>query len=203
MRPFRAAGALAAAGLLIGTGTAGALEPAGAIPTAATRIEALVARLERAGDGARVSEVNRFFNQIPHRTDAEVWDQNDYWATPAEFVVRGAGDCEDYAIGKYFALRALGITDERLAITYMRDLEHGLSHMVLLHLPEDGSEPEVLDNRHPRVLPVSARRDLLPVYGFNASAVFVPGSAGRPGLPVAQRHLAWEDLLQRMQAERH
>ena len=118
--------------------------------------------------------------------------------------MNGGGDCEDYAIAKYFALRALGVADERLAITYTRRIAGGLAHMVLLYLPIDGGEPVVLDNRRARASPIGQRSDLVPVYGLNASTVFVLTATrglmrGRQRLN--QRHHYWNDLLARRRAE--
>ncbi len=67
----------------------------------------------------KIKNVNDFFNQITYKTDAAHWKQKDYWATPFEFMGTGAGDCEDYAIAKYFSLVKLGIPDDKLRITYV------------------------------------------------------------------------------------
>ena len=165
---------------------------------------ALMLRLSGASERARAREINRFFNRIPRRSDLETWGREDYWATPSEFLTGGGGDCEDYAIAKYFALRALGVTDERLAITYVRIAPSGRAHMVLLYVPNDGTESVVLDNRHSRVLPLSQRTDLVPVYGLNASAVFVPAAGRAPAHGrrlVHQRIRRWDNLLARRRAE--
>lgn len=54
--------------------------------------------------------VNKFYNeQIKYESDIIVWGMIDYWATPIESLNKGYGDCEDYAIGKYFALKKMGI----------------------------------------------------------------------------------------------
>ena len=52
--------------------------------------------------------MNRFFNNIRFRSDQKTWGKEDYWALPREFLNRGIGDCEDYAIAKYITLRRLG-----------------------------------------------------------------------------------------------
>ena len=67
----------------------------------------------------KIKNVNDFFNQIPYKTDVVHWKKQDYWATPFEFMGTGGGDCEDYAIAKYFSLIKLGIPDEKLRITYV------------------------------------------------------------------------------------
>lgn len=57
----------------------------------------------------QLNAINRFFNQqLSFKEDQRTWQQSDYWATPIEALVKGAGDCEDYALAKYFSLRSLG-----------------------------------------------------------------------------------------------
>ncbi len=64
--------------------------------------------------------VNDFFNRMPYRTDMEVWGVEDYWATPREFIQK-SGDCEDYSITKYYALRELGIDPADMRIVILMD----------------------------------------------------------------------------------
>lgn len=49
--------------------------------------------------------INGFFNSWPSRNDQTNYGKKEYWASPEEFFKKGSGDCEDYAIIKYFALR--------------------------------------------------------------------------------------------------
>ena len=72
--------------------------------------------------------------------------------------------------------------------------------MVLLYMPDDRSEPVVLDSRDARVAPISQRTDLAPVYGLNAGAVFVlTATRGRVSEKwrTQQRHRRWDELLAR------
>jgi predicted transglutaminase-like cysteine proteinase len=59
--------------------------------------------------------------QFHSATDMELYNFPDYWAAPVEMTDKGAGDSEDFAIIKYFALRALGFSadDIRLLIVKM------------------------------------------------------------------------------------
>lgn len=88
----------------------------------------------------KLAVVNRFFNQWPYLDDAQVWRQADYWATPAEFAAH-SGNCEDFAITKYYALRFLGVPAESMRIAGVWNKRRGEGHAVLLVLPvlEDGS----------------------------------------------------------------
>lgn len=125
----------------------------------------------------KLNEVNRFFNRkVRFVDDIQLWRENDYWATPVEMLIKGAGDCEDYSIAKYFTLRRLGIPSEKLRITYVKALNYNQAHMVLTYYASPSAEPLVLDNLINDIRPASQRKDLLPVYAFNAKGLYLPGS---------------------------
>jgi predicted transglutaminase-like cysteine proteinase len=70
----------------------------------------LIHQASRQDDDTRLQAINQFFNRrLLFREDIETWGQIDYWASPLEFMEKGQGDCEDYAIGKYFSLIAAGM----------------------------------------------------------------------------------------------
>ncbi len=78
--------------------------------------------------------VNLFFNkQMTYVEDIDLWHVVDYWETPVEALWKGAGDCEDYAIAKYFSLRHLGVSSDKLRITYVKALRQNRAHMVLTY----------------------------------------------------------------------
>ena len=150
----------------------------------------------------QLSEVNRFFNrQLRFVDDAQTWRQQDYWATPLEALVRGAGDCEDYAIAKYFSLRRLGIASDKLRITYVKALNYNQAHMVLTYYASATADPLVLDNLINDIRPASQRKDLLPVYSFNAEGVYLPGTGGGKRSGDSKKLSRWQDLLQKMRSE--
>ena len=64
--------------------------------------------------------VNGYFNQWRSKKDEDTWDTPEYWAAPEEFILHRGGDCEDYAIAKYFALRFFGINADRLRIVVVK-----------------------------------------------------------------------------------
>ena len=142
--------------------------------------------------------VNDQLNRIPFLTDQAHWAQDDYWATPAESVASNGGDCEDYAIAKYYLLKELGVPLARLRITYVKALKIDLPHMVLAYYPRPDAEPFVLDNLDPRVRPASERSDLVPVYSFNDDELQLVQSRlkGKP----AQIRL-WLSLQERLVAQ--
>ena len=139
---------------------------------------------------------NDFWNRIPYRTDMDLWRVNDYWATPAEMLAVNGGDCEDYAIGKYFTLIAMGVDKNRLKITYvMADIG---AHMVLAYYPAPNAIPLILDNLLPTIRTADRRPDLRPVYAFNGDGMWLikGGTESRVGTPSNIRF--WRQLLDRM-----
>ena len=68
----------------------------------------------------RLQMVNGYFNQWPPKQDSDAWKTPEYWCTPREFMKQRGGDCEDYAIAKYFALRYLGVEAKRMRIVIVR-----------------------------------------------------------------------------------
>ncbi len=168
-------------------------------------INKLLAELEGQDINKQLVEVNRFFNQFEYREDHLHWGQQDYWATPHEFIGTHRGDCEDFVIAKYFALRKLGVPDERLYLTYVKALEQNVAHMVLSYFPTPSSIPQILDNYNPRIVSADRRKDLLPVYSFNAKSLFLTNASAGLGksLPTNKiKNSKWTKLLADIQKEK-
>jgi predicted transglutaminase-like cysteine proteinase len=127
----------------------------------------LLAKLKRADTRTQLKEINDFFNAFSYHTDQDFWGKEDHWATPTEFIGRYGGDCEDFVISKYLALRSLGISDEKLFLAYARLNTQNGTHMVLKYRETPQSVPLILDNRVPGLMPVSQRRDLQLMHTFN------------------------------------
>lgn len=145
--------------------------------------------------------VNDFMNQTPFVSDLQHWGKTDYWATPVEFLSTNGGDCEDYSIAKYFTLRTLGVADDKLRITYVKELvQFNEAHMVLAYFPSADDEPLVLDNINKAILPASRRTDLLPVYSFNGSGLWLAKEQTGRGQSVgsSDRIGHWKDLQSRL-----
>ncbi len=127
----------------------------------------------------RIHRANQFINRnIDYSTDSRHWRKEDYWATPIESLGSGYGDCEDYAIAKYFTLRAMGVADEKLRLMYVRALKVDEPHMVLIYFENPEDMPYVLDNLDPEIKSASRRSDLRPIYSFNASGLWMAKANG-------------------------
>jgi len=148
----------------------------------------------------KVNAVNNFFNKrIAYMQDIHAWGQPDYWATPLETLNKGAGDCEDFAIAKYFALEQLGVPHSSMKITYVKSTQFSEPHMVLLASKHEGGSPVVLDNMTLKALPYSKRTDLTPVYSFNEQSLFLGASNESAG---GITNLSkWTEVLQRVSSE--
>ena len=160
-------------------------------------------------DSTKLKKINDFFNrQVSFGEDTAVWTQPDYWATPLETLGRGAGDCEDFSIAKYYSLKEVGVASEKLRLIYVRakvgttDAVASQAHMVLAYYAQPDAEPMVLDNLINDIRPASRRTDLVPVFSFNSEGVFT-GVSGKEATPASGtgRLSRWEDLLKRARAE--
>jgi len=152
----------------------------------------------------QLKEVNQFFNQFEYAEDIDQWGEKDYWATPEEFIGTHHGDCEDFVVAKYFSLRKLGVPDNKLYLTYVKALEQNVAHMVLSYFEMPSSIPLVLDNYNPRILHASKRKDLLPIYSFNANSLFLSNASAGLGksLPTSKiKNSKWQKLLADLRKE--
>lgn len=141
------------------------------------------------------------WQQLRYVEDIDLWREVDYWATPIQALIKGAGDCEDYAIAKYFSLRRMGIPSEKLRITYVKALRQNRAHMVLTYYSSPQAQPLVLDSLMDAIKPASQRPDLLPVYAFNGEGLWLTGTTGNKKVGDTKRLSRWQDLLKKMQAE--
>lgn len=161
-------------------------------------------RSQYSDDLAKLEKVNDFFNKMDFVNDRDHWHIEDYWATPIEFLASDGGDCEDFAIAKYFTLISLGVAETQLTLTYVKALRLNLAHMVLTYYPAPGQEPLVLDNLVDNIKPSSQRTDLLPVYSFNGAGLWVAKQRGRGEMVGDGRRLRpWQELQTRMTEELH
>lgn len=161
------------------------------------------ARTAGAAGGAPpvLEHVNEFVNRIPAIPDIQHWKVVDYWATSAESFASNGGDCEDFVIAKYFALKELGVPIERLRIVYVRMRNSSEAHMVLAYYAKPDAIPLILDNLFSRIVPATERTDLTPVFSFNDDdLMFAEGSAVK-GKGSSSQIRQWKELLAKMQAE--
>ena len=160
--------------------------------------------LKDATEQEKLVKVNDFFNRLQWKDDREVWGQKDYWATRMEFLGKGAGDCEDFVTAKYFTLKQLGVSTQKLYFTYVKALDYNQAHMVLSYYDSPKSIPLVLDNINPNIKIATQRKDLAPVYSFNGDSLFLSKQEGLgqaiPGGNKKQNP-KWLNLVDRMKED--
>ena len=171
--------------------------------TALTQTRDQLFRLERAlaqvAKEERVHAVNDYFNQMAFQSDYSVWGEDDYWATPEEFLQMEAGDCEDFSMAKYFMLRRLGVDEGQMKLAYVRVEPKGEAHMVLAYYPDNTNDPKILDNLTGDIVRLSERSDLLPTYSFNAENIWIGlPSAAESGVGNARQLSRWQSWLARV-----
>ena len=100
----------------------------------------------------QIAGVQAVVNKLPFVSDLANWGMADRWETPAEMFARG-GDCEDFALTKYFALRDLGLPEAAMRIAVVWDNQDAEQHAVLF--AEAGGRSWVLDNKFAAAVPAA------------------------------------------------
>jgi predicted transglutaminase-like cysteine proteinase len=133
---------------------------------------------------ARLGEVNRAINlAIRSMSDMAQHGQIDVWSSPLDTFATGAGDCEDYAIAKFVALRMAGVSPDDLRIVVMRDTVHGEDHAVAMARLDD--RWLTLDNRRMAMVEDADLRNYRPLFVIDDHGVMryddlpPPASASR------------------------
>jgi len=131
---------------------------------------AVIERLRGKGIMTQLRAINTEMNKKPYVIDQVNWNVPDYWATPFQFLQKG-GDCEDYAIAKYMALKDLGVPVDDMRIVVLNDLNLRTTHAILV-VYVDG-KPYVLDNQISNVVPAITIQHYQPVYSINEKGWWV------------------------------
>lgn len=159
----------------------------------------LIKELTNAPEEEQLKRVNAFFNQMRFIDDIIHWKQEDYWATPVEFLITNGGDCEDFAIAKYYTLKELGVPMDKMSLTYVKALELNQAHMVLTYYPTPDAIPLVLDNLIGEIRTADKRPDLLHVYTFNGDNLWLSKRGRRAQLVgTSDRLKPWVKLQSRV-----
>ena len=115
---------------------------------------------------ARLGWLNRAVNMTVRATsDWAQYGVADFWASPLQTMSSEAGDCEDYAIVKYAALRELGILADDLRLVIVQDEKHETGHAVVAVRYEQ--HWLVLDNRTMAILNAENVRDYRPLFALD------------------------------------
>lgn len=127
----------------------------------------LTAALAPLAPMAQVARVTAALNAKAYVTDAANWGVSDYWQTPAEFLARG-GDCEDFAIAKYLALRAAGWAADDLRVVVVIDEGRAAGHAVLI--ASHRGHAWLLDNLTDEIIDAQAIQHYRAVFSVSETA---------------------------------
>ena len=155
---------------------------------AAARFVAIVEAAAKRQGRARLEVVNERINAaIRYTSDMKQWRRSDRWSAPLDRRHRGSfdtgmGDCEDYAIAKYVALRSAGTPARDLRLLMVRDTSVRTYHAVLA-ARQDG-QWLLLDNRWRRLIEDSKAPFFTPLFALNAAGVerFAATASNRPAV---------------------
>ena len=113
----------------------------------------------------QLEAVNKWGNEHPYIVDQLNWGMEDYWETPFEFMSVN-GDCEDYAIAKYYSMRALGLPEDKMRIIIVQDFNlGGIIHAILGVY--NGDDLLILDNQAEQIIAAMKIYHYRPIYGVN------------------------------------
>jgi predicted transglutaminase-like cysteine proteinase len=164
----------------------------GICPPTAARFLAIVEAARALSGRARVGEINRAVNlAIRPVSDLAKFGVPDVWATPLMTFATGTGDCEDYAIAKFVALREAGMADENLRLMIVHDRQIRQDHAVVA-AQVDGHWL-ILDNRTMILLTDAQVPNLTPLLALDSgneirTPILVATPQRQPGLALARRN---------------
>ena len=105
---------------------------------AALKLIAIVEEARGYYGRAKLGHINRAINLLLRPTPGA-------WLSPLDVLRLGTGDCKDYALAKYFALRQAGVEPDRLRLVIVHNKRHAQDHMVVAAYQDSGWL--ILDNR--------------------------------------------------------
>jgi len=122
----------------------------------------------------RLASANVFVNShIRYRSDLSATGQIDSWMTPAQLFATSSGDCEDYALAKYWLLRAAGVPEEDMFVMIVNDLIVRADHAYLAVRVGDGFI--ILDSRADGLQTPGQIDDVRPIVSITASGAYLHG----------------------------
>lgn len=121
-----------------------------------------------------LEKLNQSINDIVQYTpDTKLYGKPDHWANFEEISQNLAGDCEDYALLKYWVLRKAGIPAESMHVLVFYDQIVRIHHAVLVVKDED--KEFILDNRTDRLFELNRMTDILPNMAINENEFYIYG----------------------------
>lgn len=139
-------------------------------PSYAAQFLRLIEAVKSRSGRARLDEANRAVNAaVRYVSDYAQHGEVDRWSAPLATFATAKGDCEDYAIAKYVALREAGFPSDELRLVLVRDRAVGQDHAVLAaHLDDHWL---ILDNRSSELIEDANASSFTPLFAINHRGV--------------------------------
>ncbi len=139
-------------------------------PSAAQKFLAIIADGRAHTGRARIGVINRAINlAVQPMSDLAQWGVPDRWIAPLVTLTTGRGNCKDYAIAKYVALREAGVADDDVRLVIVRNLAAGEDHAVAA--ARLGGDWIILDNRWLILVKDSEMRRMVPLFELDQTGV--------------------------------
>jgi predicted transglutaminase-like cysteine proteinase len=156
-------------------------------PSYAAQFLRLINAVKSKSGRAKLDEANRGVNAaIRYVSDYAQHGEADRWSAPLATFATAKGDCEDYAISKYVALREAGFPQEELRLVLVRDRAVRLDHAVLAARLDD--RWLILDNRRSELIEDADASSFTPLFAINHSGVHLFAA------PYAKRQLLADEV---------
>ncbi|WP_182911949.1 transglutaminase-like cysteine peptidase [Sphingomonas cavernae] len=136
------------------------------------------------GRDQQIALVNSWVNHRVAYVD-EASRRGDHWSLPSETLLRGRGDCEDYALAKRAMLLALGVDARSLFLVVVRDLVRRRDHAILVVPGDRGAV--ILDNASNRILSATDAAGYRPIFSFADTRKWIHGKPAERSTPLAAR----------------
>jgi predicted transglutaminase-like cysteine proteinase len=140
------------------------------------KFEEIVKEAERQEGLAKIAFINAVINAlIDYEPDRSQWGVADQWTAP--FVNKkgafetGHGDCEDYALAKYVALRQAGVRSEDVRVVLVHDYAVRVDHAILA--VRHDKRWLILDNRWDKLVEDKELTQFKPLAVVDAGGVTV------------------------------
>jgi predicted transglutaminase-like cysteine proteinase len=142
--------------------------------TSETRLAQVLAKAKEMPFQERLSYVSNAVNSmIAYTSDEKQYGKTDHWSSPAKTLATGKGDCEDYAILKMAALKALGIPEGSMSIVVLRVTDRNIYHAVLAVSTAQGHY--ILDNLRRNAGLDTSYRTYQPLYSMSGNRSWIHG----------------------------
>jgi len=154
-------------------------ESAEPCPSSARKFLAIIAGGHAQTGRARIGFINRAINLAIHPNgNLAQGPVRDRWSAPLDTLSSGQGDCKDYAIAKYVALREAGVAADDVRLIIVRNLAADEDHAIVA--ARLNGNWIMLDNRWQTLVEDSEMRRVIPLFVLDHDGVKQFAPAIRP-----------------------